>query len=340
MQAIRLHHHGGPDTLQWEIQAPDPRLMSGEALLRVRACALNHLDLFIRQGIPGVDIGLPRILGCDIAGEVVQAPGWEAGARVMLAPGAGCGHCHFCLDGRDNECRQYQMLGYQRDGGYAELVAAPLRSLIPLPAGIEWAAAASFPLVFLTAWNMLVRRAAIAPGQSVLVWAASSGVGIAAVQIAKLFGCRVLATAGSPAKREQARQLGADAVADHYDAQQPVSKIAKQWAPGGVDVVVEHVGQASWEQSLRALAPNGVLVTCGATTGFQAGIDLRFLFTRQLRLLGSYMGRRADLDLLVRLLAAGQLKPVVDRVFPLKDAAAAHRYLDAKQQFGKVVLAV
>ncbi|MGH9518037.1 MAG: zinc-binding dehydrogenase, partial [Terriglobales bacterium] len=292
------------------------------------------------QGIPGVPIGLPRILGCDIAGEVVEAPGRAAGTPVILAPGSGCGQCHFCLDGRDNECRQYQMLGYQRDGGYAELVTVPVRSLIPLPAGIEWTAAASFPLVFLTAWNMLVRRAAIAPGQSVLVWAASSGVGMAAIQIAKLFGCRVLATAGSAAKREQARQLGADAVADHYDAQLPVSKVAKLWSPGGVDVVVEHVGQASWEQSLRALAPNGVLVTCGATTGFQAGIDLRFLFTRQLRLLGSYMGRRADLDILVSLWAQGKLNPVVDQVFPLMEAASAHRYLDAKQQFGKVVLAV
>lgn len=340
MRAIRVHQHGGPEALRWEESAPDPVAGEGEALVRVRACALNHLDLFIRQGIAGVTIGLPRILGCDIAGEVVRADGWEAGARVMLAPGAGCGHCHYCLDGRDNECRRYTMLGYQRDGGYAELVSVPRKSLLPLGSELEWAAAASFPLVFLTAWNMLVRRAAVSPGQTVLVWAASSGVGIAAVQIAKLLGCRVLATAGSAAKREQALQLGADAVADHYDTEHPVSQVAKRWAPGGVDVVIEHVGEASWEQSLRALAPNGVLVTCGATTGYRAGLDLRFLFARQLRLLGSYMGRRADLDILVQLLGEGKLKPVVDRVFPLMEAAAAHRYLEAKQQFGKVVLKV
>lgn len=338
MKAVRIHSHGGAEVLQLEA-APDPVPAAGEVLVRVRACALNHLDLFIRQGMPGVKIGMPRILGCDIAGERLDA-GKATGERVIAAPGVGCGHCHFCLDGRDNECRNYQMFGYQRDGGYAELVAVPERCLIPMPPQLDFAAAASMPLVFLTAWNMLVRRANIQPAQTVLVWAASSGVGIAAIQIAKLFGCRVLATAGGSAKMQLARDLGADEVVDHYDAATPVAKAVRRWAPEGVDIVVEHVGQASWEQSVRSLTPGGTLVTCGATTGFEAHLDLRFLFSRQLRLLGSYMGRRADLDTVFALIAVGKLHPVVDRMFPLAEAAEAHRFLAAKKQFGKVVLTV
>ncbi|TAN22748.1 MAG: alcohol dehydrogenase [Acidobacteria bacterium] len=332
MQALRIHTHGGPEVLKLEA-APDPVPAPGEVLVRVRACALNHLDLFIREGIPGIKIGLPRILGCDIAGERA-----DNGERVVVAPGVGCGHCHFCLDGRDNECRQYQVFGYQRDGGCAELVAVPERCLIPMPPQLDFVQAASMPLVFLTAWNMLVRRAGVQPGQRVLVWAASSGVGIAAVQIAKFFGCPVIATAGGAAKLKLAHDLGADEVVDHYDAATPVSKAVKRWAPEGVDIVVEHVGQASWEQSVRSLAPGGTLVTCGATTGYDATIDLRFLFSRQLRLIGSYMGRRADLDTVFALIAAGRLRPVVDRTFPLAQAPDAHRYLAAKKQFGKVVL--
>lgn len=331
MNAVRVHQHGGAEELKWEAVA-DPVAGADEVLVRVRAAALNHLDLFIRQGIPGVKIGLPRILGSDIAGEVVGT-----GERVLVAPGAGCGLCHFCLGGRDNECRQYRMLGYQRDGGYAEMVSVPRRSLLALPEGLDFVQGASIPLVFLTAWNMLVRRAAIEPGQTVLVWAASSGVGIAAVQIAKLWGCRVIATAGGAAKMELARQLGADEVVDHYGAE-PVARAVKRICPAGVEAVVEHVGQASWNQSLRALAPNGVLVTCGATTGYEAAIDLRFLFSRQLRLMGSYMGRRADLERVLGFFRSGRLRPVVDRVFPLSKAAEAHRYLEGKQQFGKVVL--
>jgi NADPH:quinone reductase-like Zn-dependent oxidoreductase len=200
--------------------------------------------------------------------------------------------------------------------------------------------AASVPLVFLTAWNMLVRKAAVAPAQTVLVWAASSGVGIAAVQLAKLFGCRVIATAGGAEKGAKARALGADEVIDHYDSTTPVSKAVKRLAPGGVDIVIEHVGQATWDESLRSMLPGGVLVTCGATTGYEAKIDLRFLFSRQLRLKGSYMGRRADLDPILALFSRGLLHPVVDRTFPLAQAAAAHHYLAEKRQFGKVVLEV
>jgi len=334
MQAIRFHQHGGPDVLRYET-APDPEPGPDEVPIRVRACALNHLDLFIRQGIPGVPIALPHILGGDIAGERA-----DTGEPVMIAPGAGCGLCHACLSGRDNECRQYKVLGYQRDGGYAELVTVPRKSVLPMPAGLSFAEAAAAPLVFLTAWNMLVRKARIEAGQTVLVWAASSGVGTAAIQIAKLWGCRVLATAGGPEKAELGRDLGADEVFDHSPQAEPISRAVKRVCPAGVDVVVEHVGQASWDQSLRSMAPGAALVTCGATTGYEAKIDLRFLFTRQLRLMGSYMGRRGDLDRVLPLLASGQLRSVVDRTFPLAEAKAAHAYLEDKRQFGKVVLSV
>ncbi len=332
MKALRLHEHGGPEQLHQET-VPEPVAAAGEAVVEVRACALNHLDLFIRQGMAGVKIGLPRILGSDIAG--VDA---STGERVVVAPGIGCGHCHFCLDGRDNECRDYQVFGYQRDGGYAERIAVPRRALVAMPANLDFVQAASAPLVFLTAWNMLVRRAHIQPGQTVLVWAASSGVGIAAVQIAKLWGARVIATAGSERKLELARQLGAEAAIDHYDRSRPVARAVRELAPEGVDIVIEHVGQASWEQSLRALAPNGTLVTCGATTGHDAKIDLRFLFSKQWRLKGSYMGRRADVDTVLAFIGQGKLRPVVDRTFRLAEAADAHRYLAEQKQFGKVVL--
>jgi NADPH:quinone reductase-like Zn-dependent oxidoreductase len=332
VQALRIHAHGGPDVLVAE-SVPDPIPGPDEVLVRIRACALNHLDLTLRAGFPALRMPLPRILGSDIAGEIAAT-----GEPVLVAPGVGCGHCHACLAGRDNECRRYAMFGYHRDGGYAELVAVPRRALLPFPSGLDFASAASLPLVFLTAWNMLVRRARVRPGQTVLVWAAASGVGIAAIQVAKLWGCRVLATARRT-QLEHARDLGADAAFDHYDPNLPVARAVKQLAPDGVDVVIEHVGQASWEQSLRSLAPNGVLVTCGATTGYDARIDLRFLFSRQLRLKGSYMGRRADLDDVLAAVAAGRLRPVVDRVFPLAEAAAAHRYLAESHPFGKVVLA-
>jgi NADPH:quinone reductase-like Zn-dependent oxidoreductase len=331
VQALRIHAHGGPEVLAAET-APDPIPGAGEVLVRIRACALNHLDLTLRAGFPALRMALPRILGSDIAGEIAAT-----GERVLVAPGVGCGHCHACLDGRDNECRSYQMFGYHRDGGYAELVAVPRRCLLPYPQNMDFAAAASLPLVFLTAWNMLVRRAQVRPGQTVLIWAAASGVGIAAIQVAKYWGCRVIATARQ-SQMERARALGADAVIDHYRPDLPVSRAVKQLSPDGVDVVIEHVGQASWEESLRSLAPNGVLVTCGATTGFDARIDLRFLFSRQLRLKGSYMGRRADLDDVLAAVAAGRLHPVVDRVFPLAEAAEAHRYLAEAHPFGKVVL--
>jgi NADPH:quinone reductase-like Zn-dependent oxidoreductase len=308
----------------------------GEALVRVRACALNHLDLFQRRGLQRVAIPLPHISGSDVAGDVAGGDG-EAGQRVMLQPGLSCGRCAACLGGRDNECGRYDILGYHTDGGYAEIVKVPVRNLVPIPASVTYVEAAAFPLTFVTAWHMLVTRAAVRPGDDVLVLAAGSGVGQAAIQVAALHGARVLATGGSAEKLEQARRLGAAEVIDHH-AQDISAEVKRLTNRRGVDIVVEHVGQATWQSSLRSLAPGGRLVTCGATTGPDVAVDLRFLFTRQLSLLGSYMGTKSELLTAARFFFAGRLKPVIDRTFPLSAAAEAQRHLEAARHFGKIVL--
>lgn len=338
MRAARFHAHGGPDVLRYE-EAPDPMPAAGEVLVRVRACALNHLDLYQRRGLERVTIPFPHISGADVSGEVVEAPGGEfaTGTRVLLQPGLSCGRCAACLSGLDNMCGRYDVLGYQSDGGYAELVRVPAVNVVPLPDHISFVDAAAFPLTFLTAWHMLVARARVTAGETVLVLAGASGVGQAAIQLGRLFGARVIATAGSEAKRARARELGADEVIDHYGAD-IAAEARRLTGKRGVDVVVEHVGQATWAKSVRALAPGGRLVTCGNTTGWDAAIDLRFLFSRQLGLLGSYMGTKAELLQASSLFFAGRLRPLVDAVMPLAEAAAAHRRLEAGEVSGKLVL--
>lgn len=338
MKAARIHQHGGPEVLVYE-DAPDPQINATEVLVRVRACALNHLDLWARRGLPG--IRLPHILGSDIAGEVVRAGElcWRVrpGQRVLLAPALSCRQCPKCVSGRDNECPRYGLFGLAAPGGNAELVAAPEYAVIPIPDALKFEDAAAVPLVFLTAWHMLFGRAGLKAGEDVLVLAASSGVGSAAVQIAKLFHCRVIATAGGDAKREAARRLGADHVIDHY-RQDIAAEVKKVTDRRGVDVVFEHVGAATWQGSLQSLAPQGRLVTCGATTGFDVNLDVRFLFTRQQSLLGSFMGTLGELHEVLRFVFSGQLKPVVDRVYPLGEIRAAHERLENKEQFGKIVV--
>jgi len=338
MKAVRFHEHGGLDVLRFE-DAPDPSPGAGEALIRVRACALNHLDLWQRRGMERVRIPLPHISGSDIAGEIVSAPAADlpAGTRVMLQPGLSCGQCDACRAGADNACSDYTVIGYLRDGGYAELVTAPVENVIPLPAHVTFADAAAFPLTFLTAWHMLLTRARLRQGETVLVLAAGSGVGQAAIQIARLHGARVIATAGSDAKLEQATALGADAVINHSKAD-IAAEVRRLTGKRGVDVVVEHVGQATWEPSIRSLARGGRLVTCGATTGPLISMDLRFLFGKQLSLLGSYMGTKAELLAAAELFFAGRLRPVVDAALPLAEAREAQRRLEHREHFGKIVL--
>ena len=338
MKAVRIHQFGGPEVLTYE-GIPDPQLRKDQVLVRVRACSLNHLDVWVRKGLPGVK--LPHVLGSDIAGEVAEVgeylSGFKAGQRVLIAPMIFCGRCAKCVAGIQNQCREFAVPGNAVDGGNCELIAAPAANVIPIPDSLDFNQAASVPLVFVTAWHMLVGRAGIRPGQTVLVLGASSGVGIAAIQIAKLFHCRVITTAGDEAKLAKGRELGADCAINHY--QQKISEeVRKITNKEGVDIVVEHVGAATWDESVRSLKTGGTLVTCGATTGPNVGVDLRHLFGRQLSLLGSYMGTMGELHEVLQHIFAGRLKPVVDRTFPLSELRAAHEYLEKSQMFGKIVV--
>jgi NADPH:quinone reductase-like Zn-dependent oxidoreductase len=338
MKAIRLHAFGGPEVLRYEdISDPQPR--KDQVLVRVRACALNHLDIWVREGVTRSP--LPHIPGSDVAGEIVSVgeyvTGFKPGQRVLLAPMTFCGHCQACADGRQNQCPEFSVLGNRTDGGCCELIAVPAVNVIPVPDNLDFNQAASVPLVFLTAWHMLVGRSHVRPGQTVLVLGANSGVGIAAIQVAKLFSATVIATAGDDNKVRRARELGADEVINHYQKKisEEVRRLTKK---AGVDIVFEHVGKATWDESVKCLKPGGTLVTCGATTGPDVGIDLRFLYSRQLSLLGSYMGTMGELHEVLKFVFSGKLKPVVDRTFPLTEARAAHEYMERSQMFGKIVL--
>ncbi len=341
MKAIVINRHGGPEVLE-AADLPDPAPPPGEVQVRVRACALNHLDVWTRQGLR-VTLPFPHVLGNDVAGEVAAlgpgVAGFAAGQRVMLSPGTSCGRCRMCLSGEDSSCREYRILGHGRPGGYAELVCAPAANVVPIPDHVPFEEAAAFPLVFLTVWRMLVTRARLRPGEDVLVWAAGSGVGMAAVQLAKALGARVIATAGRADKLEKARALGADEVLDHH-RDDVVAEVRRLTGKKGVDVVVEHVGQETWERSILALAHRGRLVTCGATTGPRGATELRHLFAKQLSLLGSYMGSKAELLEAAPLLFAGRLRPVVHAVLPLAEARRAHEMMETSDHFGKIVLSV
>ena len=338
MKAVRIHQFGGPEVLTYE-EIPDAKARQDQVLVRVKACSLNHLDIWVRKGLPGVN--LPHILGSDVSGEVAEVgeyvTGFKPGQRVLVAPMHFCNHCAKCVAGLQNQCQEFTVLGNRVDGGNCELIAVPAVNVIPIPDSLDFNQAASVPLVFLTAWHMLVGRAALRPGETVLVLGASSGVGIAAIQIAKLFHCTVITTAGDEAKLEKVRKLGADHGINHYK-QKISDEVKKITDRRGVDVVIEHVGPATWDESVRSRKPAGRLVTCGATTGPNAAIDLRFLYSRQLSILGSYMGTMGELYEVLGHIFAGRLKPVVDRTFPLKETRAAHEYLEKSQMFGKIVV--
>jgi len=342
MKAVIFSQHGGPDVLRYA-DVPEPAAGPNDVVVRVRACALNHLDLWVRNGLPGVSVPLPHILGSDIAGEIAsvgrEVSGLKTGEKILLSPGICCGHCAQCAAGKDSQCREYTLFGYMVPGGYAEYVKAPVVNAIPMPSNLSFEQAAAVPLVFLTAWHMLITRANLKPAEEVLVLGAGSGVGSAAIQIAKTAGARVIATAGSEEKLAKARELGANETILH--SKQDIAKEVKRLTSGwGVDIVFEHVGEATWEKSIRSLAVGGRLVTCGATTGFEGKIDIRYLFTRQLSILGSYMGGKAELLSVLELVRRDALKPVIDKIFPLEQAAQAHKRLESREQFGKVVLRV
>ena len=340
MKAVVFRRHGGPEVLEYA-DVPDPSCGPGEVLVRVKACSVNHLDLWVRQGIPAYRTTLPHISGCDVAG-VVERVGTGVtrpalGDRVVLAPGISCGQCDWCRRGDDNLCASYRIRGSGSAGGYADYASARAADALPIPAGCSFEEAAAFPLVFLTAWHMLVGRAKLSAGERVLVHAAGSGIGHAAVQIAKHLGASVYATVGSDAKVPKAKALGADEVIQHR--REHVEERVKALTQGrGMDVVFEHIGPETWESSLRSLAKGGRLVTCGATSGPSVSLDLRYVFSRQLSVLGSMMGTRAELNTVAERIAAKQLRPVVDTAFPLSQARAAQERMLARDVFGKLVL--
>jgi NADPH:quinone reductase-like Zn-dependent oxidoreductase len=338
MKAMVVREHG-PASVIKPAEVDNPKPGPNDVLLRVRGCALNHLDVWTRSGIPGIK--LPLILGCDVAGEVVERGSCvthlKDGDAVLVSPGLSCGACKECYAGNENVCRYYHILGSGRDGGYAELVSVPAVNCFAVPKGMNFHQAASIPLVFITAWHMLVTRVRLKMNETVLVVGGGSGVGTAAIQIAKLFHCRVIATVGTEDKGKLAQELGADEIIIH-SRQNIAEEVKKMTNKSGVEVVFEHVGPAVFGDCLAALATNGRLVTCGATTGAKAEIDITRLFMKHQAVYGSIMGTKREFADLLPFFATGQLKPVVDTVLPLAEAPRAHEILEARKQFGKVVL--
>ncbi|HEX5413284.1 MAG TPA: zinc-binding dehydrogenase [Terriglobia bacterium] len=340
MKAVRFHEHGGLDVLKYE-NAPEPEIRPTEVLVKVKACALNHLDLWMRSGVRAWRLPMPHIVGSDISGEVAQVGALvtnaKPGDRVLLAPGISCGQCEACWKGLDSACRSFTIFGVMVDGGYAEYVKSPAVNAISIPGDLNFEEAASVPLVFLTAWHMLFTRAGLQSGEDVLVVGAGSGVGIAAIQMAKLVGCRVIATAGSDEKLAKARELGADEGINHT-RQSIAEEVARLTGKRGVDVIVEHVGQAVWDDCFNSLATYGRMVTCGATTGGEVRLNVQALFGRQRSIMGSYMGGKGELMEVLKLIGQRKLKPVIDSVFPLREAREAQRKLESRDFFGKIVL--
>ncbi len=340
MRAVIVREHGGYDKLRFE-DLPKPQPGPTEVRVRVRAVALNHMDLWVRKGIDGGGFPLPLIPGCDVAGDVESVGAAvtrvKPGDRVVIAPGYSCGVCQHCRAGDHNLCKDYGIFGESKHGGCAEFIVVPEVNALPIPRDMPYETIAAVPLVFLTAWHMMVARVQVKPTDTVLVLAAGSGVSSGAIQIAKLYGARVIATASSDGKLAKARDLGADETINH--ATTDIGKAVRELtAKRGVDVVVDHVGSATLPTSIRAMAKGGRLVTCGATSGYDARIDMRFVFFKSLSVLGSTMGGLAELGTVLQLVERGLLRPVIDSVLPFEQVAEAHRRMEEREQFGKVVL--
>ena len=338
MKAVRFHEHGSPDVLRYE-RAPDPEVSPDDVLIEVRAAAVNHLDLFVRRGLPGIT--LPRIPGADASGIVREVGSGvrdlAPGQRVTINPGLSCGRCEFCAGGYGSQCLTYRIFGEHLDGTYAELLAVPAHNVLPIPDNLGFEEAAAAPLVFLTAWSMMITKGRIQPGEEILILGAGAGVGTAAIQIAKLAGCRVWAAAGSNEKLERARDLGADELINYSDEEFDRA-VRERTSKRGVDVVVDYLGADTWLKSLRSVRRGGRILVCGATTGPKPETDLRHIFFRQLQIIGSTMGSPKDFQDVMKNVFGGRLKPIVDRVLPLAEAAKAHELIEARQVFGKVVL--
>jgi len=340
MKAVVFNQHGGPEVLQY-VDVPDPRPGPGEVLIEVKATSINHIDIFLRRGMPGVKVPLPKIVGSDAAGIIRElgqdVAGLTPGQRVTINPGIACGHCEFCSAGFGSQCVSWAMVGENRDGAYAEHVVVPAHIVLPIPEHISFEEAAAAPLVFLTAWSMMVGKGNIRPGEDVLILGAGAGVGTAAIQIAKLVGCRVFATASTAEKLQRAKELGADFLIN-YTTEEFDKSIRDFTNKRGVDIVVDYIGAHTWVRSLRSARRGGRVLTCGATTGFAPQTDLRHIFFRQVQVLGSTMGSHRELLDVMKCVFRGQLKPVIDRVLPLSEAQKGHELIEQRAVFGKIVL--
>jgi NADPH:quinone reductase-like Zn-dependent oxidoreductase len=340
MKAVVFNQHGGPEVLEY-VDVPDPRPGPGEVLIEVKATSVNHIDIFLRRGMPGVKVPLPKIIGSDAAGIIRElgpdVAGLTPGQRVTINPGIACGHCEFCSAGFGSQCVSWAMVGENRDGAYAEHVVVPAHIVLPIPEHISFEEAAAAPLVFLTAWSMMVGKGNIRPGEDVLILGAGAGVGTAAIQIAKLVGCRVFATASTAEKLQRAKELGADFLIN-YTTEEFDKSIRDLTNKRGVDIVVDYIGAHTWVRSLRSARRGGRVLTCGATTGFAPQTDLRHIFFRQVQVLGSTMGSHREFLDVMKCVFRGQLKPVIDRVLPLSEARKGHELIEQRAVFGKIVL--
>ncbi len=342
MKAVLLTSFGDKGVFQYTEDFPKPKIEADEILVRVKAVALNHLDIWIRKGALAFKPSLPHILGSDVAG-VVEEVGplvkhVKPGDEVVVNPNLSCGVCEACLSGQDNHCREFKILGFQVHGGYAEYVKVPKTNVVPKPKNLTFEEAASFPLTYITAWNALIDKGKIQPGDTVFIWGGASGVGVAALQLAKLFGATVITTTSQDWKAQKLKQLGADIVFNHRT--QNVEEEVKKLFPQGVDIVIDHVGEQTLPISIRLLKKGGRLSFLGTTTGDKGVFNIRYNFVNEIQMNGVYMGRKSTLFRISQLFEKGLLKPVVDKVFPLKEADKAHQYLEAGKQFGKVVLRV
>ena len=340
MRAVAFERPGGPEVLESR-ELPDPGFAADEVLIEVKACGLNHLDLWVRSGALGLELEMPHVCGSDVVG-IARAVGAgvrhvKPGERVFVLPTVSCGSCRECLAGDDNLCRSYDLIGRRRNGGYAELCRVPGANCLPYPENLKWEEAAALPVVLITAWHMLVGRAQLRPGEDCLVMGAGSGVGSIAIQVARLLGARVIAVAGSDEKLARARALGAEETINHR-SQEIGAEVRRLTGKKGVEVVFEHVGGPALETCIGALARNGRLVTCGATIGSRITLDVNVLFGRHLSLLGSWMGRKSELVDALAFVRSGRIKPVVDSVMPLAEARRAHERLESGEHFGKIVL--
>jgi NADPH:quinone reductase-like Zn-dependent oxidoreductase len=341
MRAALFRQHGGPEVME-VAEVPDPVAGPGEVLVRVRAAALNHLDIWVRRGLPSLPVAFPHVLGGDACGVVAAlgpgATGVKEGDRVVINPGISCGRCRRCLMGQDNLCPYFKMVGEHTWGAEAELIALPSVNVALAPAGPSDEVLASVPIAYLTAWQMLADKARVQRGETVLVTAAGSGVGVAAIQIARLFDAHVIAAASSEEKLVRARAQGAHETVLSSEGSELGKELKRLTGRKGVDVIIDSTGGPSFPALVRALAQGGRLVTCGTTAGYQAAIDLRYVFWRQLSLFGSTMAPKARLLTLLELVGEGKLAPVVDRVLPLDRVVEGHRALESRSVFGKVVL--